>query len=282
VIPGALVTAGAIGSVIDLRAPRTGRVHSVFAHAVNLELGKEMWTVVARGGHDGALTLRLSGPVVPGDLGLGIHDPVYVRARHVRVGVTVIDARTAIRWVPQLYDADLRGLAERAAGLEAAARHVAWEGSWELAGAVAVALVSGDRGDLDEAVRRAIGRGPGLTPSGDDVLVGILAVLTAPGVAAGAGGVSGPAAARLRAALAPALPATTEISRALLGQASRGHVSRPVWELASAMLSGHAAAASARARADVLATGATSGGDTCAGLVAACRLLSRSLEGMNA
>ena len=94
-IPGARVTAGAIGSVIDLRTPRTGRVHSVFTHAVNLELGEEMWTVVAPGGHDAALTVRLSGMVVPGDLGLRIRDPVYVRSRHVRAGAAVIDARTA-------------------------------------------------------------------------------------------------------------------------------------------------------------------------------------------
>ncbi len=272
------VTAGAVGSVIDLRTPRTGRVHSVFTHAVNLELGDELWTVVARGGHDAALTVRLSGAVVPGDLGLRIHDPVCVRSRHVRVGAAVIDARTAVRWMPQVYDVDLRGLAERVAELEATARQFAWAGSWPLADMVVGALASGDRGDLDDAVRQVTGRGPGLTPAGDDVLVGILAVLTAPGVAAD----WEPAAARLRAALAPALPTTTEISRALLGQASQGHVSRPVWELASTLLSGGEAVASVQARADVLATGATSGGDTCAGLVAACRLLSRSLEGIDA
>ena len=112
------------------------------------------------------------------------------------------------------------------------------------------------------------------------MLAGILAVLTAPLLAPGAGGAREPVAARLRAALGPALPATTEISRALLAQASHGHVSRPVWELARSVLSGRAP--SAQARADVLGTGATSGGDTCAGLVAACRLLSRSLEGINA
>jgi hypothetical protein len=278
VIPGIRITAGAIGSVIDLCTPRTGRVHSVFTHAVNLEVGEEMWTVVGCGGHDAALTVRLSGAVVPGDLGLRIGDPVCVRSSHVRVGPAVIDARTAVRWLPRTYDVDLDRLGERVAELEAAARHVAWEGSWALADAVAGALASGDRGDLDEAVRRTIGRGPGLTPAGDDVLVGILAVLTAPPGAAG----WEPVAARLRAALAPVLPGTTQISRALLAQASRGHVSRPVWELVRTVLSGRAAAASARARADVLATGATSGGDTCAGLVAAGRLLSRSLEGINA
>jgi Protein of unknown function (DUF2877) len=276
--PGIRITAGAIGSVIDLRAPRTGRVHSVFTHAVNLELGEEMWTVVGRDGHDAALTVRLSGAVVPGDLGLRSHDPVHVRSSHVRAGPAVIDARTAVRWMPQVYDVDFCRLGERVAELEAAARAVAWEGSWTLAGAVAGALASGSRGDLDEAVRRTIGRGPGLTPAGDDVLVGILAVLTAPGVPAG----REPAAARVRAALAPALSTTTQISRALLGQASHGHVSRPVWELVRTVLSGREPAASARARADVLATGATSGGDTCAGVVAAGRLLSRSLEGIRA
>ena len=275
---GIRVTAGAIGSVVELRTPRTGRVHSVFTNAVNLEFGDELWTVVAPSGHDAAFTVRLSGMVVPGDLGLRIHDPVCARSRHLRVGAAVIDARTEIRWMPQMYDVDLYGLGERVTELEVAARHVAWAGSWPLAGAVAGALASGSRSDLNDAVRRTAGRGPGLTPAGDDVLVGVLAVLTAPGVATD----YEPAAARLRAALAPALPTTTEISRALLGQASRGYVSRPVWELARSVLSGSAAAASARAQADVLAIGATSGGDACAGLVAACRLLSRSLGGIEA
>jgi hypothetical protein len=254
------VTAAAIGSVIELRKARSGRVHSVFTHAVNLQLGDELWTVVPRGGHDAALTVRLSDKVMPGDMGLRARDPVWVRCGHVRAGQAVIDARTAVRWIPRTYDADLRGLGERAAELEAAA-----------------ALGSGHGSDLDDAVRQATGRGPGLTPAGDDVLVGVLAVLTSPVVAGGCG----PVTARLRAALAAALPTTTEISRALLRQASHGHVSRPVWELTSGLLSGSSAAASARARADVLATGATSGGDTCAGLAAACRLLSRSPEWSN-
>jgi hypothetical protein len=274
VTQGVRVQAATIGSVIDICHPRTGQVHSVFTHAVNLQIGAELWTVTAHGGHDAAFTVGLSGVVRPGDLGLRSHDPVYVRSRHIRAGAAVIDARTAVRWTPRGYDADLSGLSGRVAELEAAARHVAWAGSWPLAGAVTGALAPGRHGDLRAAVRRATGRGPGLTPSGDDVLVGILAVLTAPGVSA----MCEPAAARLRAALAPSLATTTEISRALLGQASRGHVSRPVWELVRALLSGRPAASFTQARADVLATGATSGGDTCAGLAGACQLLSRPPE----
>lgn len=268
------VTAQAIGSVIDLRTPRTGQVHSVFKHAVNLEIGDELWTVTARGGHDAAFTVRLSDAVLPGDLGLRARDPVCVRSRHLRIGTSVIDARTAARWVPRKYDVDPSGLRRWSAELEMAARHVAWAGSWPLADTVIEALASGCGSELADAVRRTTGRGPGLTPSGDDVLVGVLAVLTAPGVAAACQRF----AARLRAALAPTLPTTSEISRALLGQASQGQVSRPVWELASVLLSGGAAAPFAQASADVLSTGATSGGDTCAGLIGACQLLSRSLE----
>jgi Protein of unknown function (DUF2877) len=268
------VNAGTIGSVIELRTPRTGRVHSVFTHAVNVEIGAELWTVTARGGPDAAFTVRLAGAARPGDLGVRPGDPVYVRSRHIRAGAAVIDARTAVRWVPRGYDADLSGLSGRVAELEAAARPVAWTGSWPLAGTVTGALASGTRGDLDDAVRRTLGRGPGLTPSGDDVLAGIFAVLTAPGVAA----MGEPVAARLRSVLAPALATTNEISRALLGQAARGHVSRPVWELTSALLGGRAAASFPQARAAVLSTGATSGGDTCAGLAGACQLLSRPLE----
>src|SRR5215472_17323232 len=232
------VNAATIGSVIELRTPRTGHVHSVFTHAVNLKIGDELWTVTDHGGHDAAFTVRLSGAVLPGDLGVRSHDPVHVRSRHIRAGAAVIDARTAVRWLPRGYDVDLSGLRQRAAELEAAARAVAWAGSWPLAGAVAGSLASGCQGDLDEAVRRATGRGPGLTPSGDDVLAGILAVLTAPGI----GAMCEPAAARLRSALATTLATTNEVSRALLRQASHGHVSRPVWELTRALLSGGAPA----------------------------------------
>jgi hypothetical protein len=268
------VSAQAIGSVIELRTPRAGQVHSVFTRAMNLQVGDELWTVTGRGGHDAAFTVRLSGAVLPGDLGVLPGDPVSVRGRHVRAGTAVIDARTAVRWTPPRYGVDLSGLSQRAAELEAAARPVAWAGSWPLAGGVVEALASGRRGDLDEAVGRTTGRGPGLTPSGDDVLAGILAVLTAPGVTDRCEQV----AARLRSALTPTLATTSDISRALLRQASQGHVSRPVWELARALLSGSPTASFSQARADVLSTGATSGGDTCAGLVAACQLLSRPLE----
>jgi hypothetical protein len=78
---------------------------------------------------------------------------------------------------------------------------------------LAVALSSGEA--LDDAVRALLGRGPGLTPLGDDVLAGVLVTLTALG---------SPAARALSAAVRTALQnrATTPVSAALLTHAGRG------------------------------------------------------------
>ena len=79
-----------------------------------------------------------------------------------------------------------------------------------------------------------VGHGPGSTPSGDDVLVGIFAVLTA-----SRSGAAGAAAARsLDQMMRPLLPGTTDISMQLLRQASRGLVGRAVHELICAISGG--------------------------------------------
>ena len=109
-----------------------------------------------------------------------------------------------------------------------------------------------------------VGHGPGSTPSGDDVLVGIFAVLTA-----SRSGAAGAAAARsLDRDDAPALPGTTDISMQLLRQASRGLVGRAVHELICAIFGETNLQALRIAIQRVVETGATSGADTCMGLLA--------------
>ena len=109
-----------------------------------------------------------------------------------------------------------------------------------------------------------VGHGPGSTPSGDDVLVGIFAVLTA-----SQSGAAGAAAARsLDQMMRPLLPGTTDISMQLLRQASRGLVGRTVHELICA-ISGETNLQALRiAIQRVVETGVTSGADTCMGLLA--------------
>ncbi len=109
-----------------------------------------------------------------------------------------------------------------------------------------------------------VGYGPGSTPSGDDVLVGIFAVLTA-----SRSGAAGAAAARsLDQMMRPLLPGTTDISMQLLRQASRGLVGRAVHELICAISGETNLQALRLAIQRVVETGVTSGADTCMGLLA--------------
>jgi hypothetical protein len=105
-----------------------------------------------------------------------------------------------------------------------------------------------DRGDLDGAVDALAGLGPGLTPAGDDTLAGILLVLGAYDRAAATA-----AADRAR---------TNDIARAFLAWAARGQSIEPVHRL----LAADGAGGAARALADLLRFGHSSGADLAFGL----------------
>jgi len=111
---------------------------------------------------------------------------------------------------------------------------------------------------------KVVGQGPGSTPSGDDVLVGILAVLNSP--ASGAAGAR--AAESLGRAIFPLLRTTSDVSGQLLRQAVKGLFSRDVHELVLALLGNPAPQQLRNTIQRVIETGATSGADTCMGLLA--------------
>lgn len=123
-----------------------------------------------------------------------------------------------------------------------AAAHAPVEAVEPVEAALASALADGGRG-LDLAVAGLLGRGPGLTPEGDDVLAGALVALAA---------VGSPVRDRLAAAvetlLAGSQTRTTTVSAALLRCAVRGQA---IPELARFLRTGDAAA--------LLAVGHTSG-----------------------
>jgi hypothetical protein len=119
-----------------------------------------------------------------------------------------------------------------------------------------------DRDDAVTVVMRLLGSGPGLTPSGDDILTGFLAGAAAFGIDAAA----------LRQATALLAPArTTALSAALLWHAARGEC---IGELAgvAAVLTGQGRCGADQARGAVsrlLSVGHTSGGALALGLVIA-------------
>jgi hypothetical protein len=256
--------AASLGCGVDVRRSRTGVVHSAFERAVNLFVDGEMWTVFDAARTDTPFGIRLA----PGAARFDVRpaDRVHVRAGYVGLGRLIIDCRSASRWGPTRWTPSVNGLAARLAAVEHAARLRAWDESAGMAAGVTAALGDTDA-ELARAVRRTVGRGPGLTPAGDDVLAGLLALLTS-----GAAGVRGErAASRLVSALAPVLDTTSEISRHLLRQAARGLPGRALHDLGRALVEGVPHDVLADALELALDTGSTSGADACLGLAAACR-----------
>jgi hypothetical protein len=113
----------------------------------------------------------------------------------------------------------------------------------------------GDGSNSLDAIRGLIGLGPGLTPSGDDFLMGALTVLDALGQTK-----MHAALGHAVAAAAPAL--TSPVSACFLRAAAAGHVGERLHDMVAAALSGDVEAAVAAARR----IGHTSGWDALAGV----------------
>jgi len=116
---------------------------------------------------------------------------------------------------------------------------------------------------LDQAVAGLVGLGPGLTPSGDDLLGGLLVALRAmPGTAS-----------HLRVdALAGCITRhaavnTTRISSAMLEQSAKGHGSASQHRLLHCLLEAESRSGPANAALDVIRNGHTSGWDALAGIL---------------
>jgi hypothetical protein len=123
-------------------------------------------------------------------------------------------------------------------------------------------LVSGyaREADLSKAVRGLIGLGPGLTPSGDDFLVGVLALLDAIGERA--------AHAELAGTVTDALHLTAPLSACFLEAAAAGHIGEHLHLAVSSVMTGDVDVASAA----IGNIGHSSGWDMMAGIGVALRL----------
>jgi uncharacterized protein DUF2877 len=245
---------------VRLEAPggRPGRVHSVFARAVNLVWDDgRLWALHGPGPLLAPFAAAVDDVALLGALRPGM--PVIVEPLRLRAPGLALSWELAARIDcavsadPRIPTAVLRPPAppqSHAPGLDSTAG----------VGARA-ALAAGIRGrDASRLIAGAcalLGLGEGLTPAGDDCLVGALAVLHAvdpvplmrePAVA---GAIAEAAAAR-----------TTAIGREFVLHALAGRFSEPVL----AVLRARSRAESARAAAHLAALGATSGADTLGGM----------------
>jgi hypothetical protein len=137
--------------------------------------------------------------------------------------------------------------------------------------ALYAALLDGNADAASAALVGLLGLGPGLTPSGDDVVCGILADLTWQTER------SSPhqqlAAALAQAVNAVAATRTNRISAALLRHAATGLLYAPAMDLGAALLAGDSAAAYDAALC-LLAIGHTSGADLAVGILFALSIMS--------
>lgn len=265
-----------------LRAPRERRlrgfVHSVFERVVNVENeAGELFTLACRDLDNAPDTMIVD---AAGFRALGIEcgDRVDAAASDLaiagRIRIALDGARTweaALPYYPRdptRLDRNLPRLREKVAGLAFGAGAEATSAFTSKmpvliarrTGMLRDALAARDAGAARRHGAALVGLGPGLTPSGDDYLVGLFAALHMPGHPCG--DMTGVC----TAIAADCHERTHAISAAALKAAARGRVRESVNALLHALVQGGADRVMA-ALAPVLAIGSTSGADMVAGIL---------------
>jgi hypothetical protein len=235
----AVLDAGA-GAAAVLARPVTGQVVSVHRRAAYLRLDGVLIALVGPGVHPGPLHVRCTalpalraGEAVTGD------------------GTALAGRDWAVRGTGPVWWGALPDAASLAAGADAAGVRSVTVPMAGRAGPLERRGFAGV-GDLAAAVG---GRGPGLTPAGDDLLAGVLLVAR---LAGGGGSQDGLDAVAARVS-------TTEIASAFLTWAARGQSIAPAHDWLVAVAAGDGPGA-ARALARLVAVGADSGRHLAAGL----------------
>jgi hypothetical protein len=252
-------------AVRDLVAgPRQrGQLIAALPHALYVRVGREVVAVVSADAVRLPLAMVLASPAATTGLA-SVRGPVA----HVGVGELSVGSRTfrTARWweparprVGQLGDCPALSAAVR--GLDAGLADVTVaEDCRDAVDALGRALGWGAYVPLVRAVAGLVGRGPGLTPTGDDVLAGALATLRALGAHRRAE--------LLACAVQRRLDATSALSAALLRHACAGDV---VPEAAAVLRALGSPSELSTALPPLLGVGGSSGGDLATGILVAAR-----------
>ena len=199
-------------------------------------------------------------------------DVVTGKLGYLRFGSTLLDARQARVWQPRR--AIRRVAAPPAETLRAVIQEIPGDATARLHHAcrrLVTALAADDAASVKAGMRALVGNGPGLTPSGDDALVGLFAVLHRVGPTE----LCSDALRLLAECVDTLLSRTTSIGAHYLHLAVNGHFGEHLTDLVDALGSGNNIGSQQVAR--VRATGATSGADALVGVVAGLHFLSENL-----
>jgi hypothetical protein len=261
------------------------RVQSIYRSVVNITTADGLLTVASPEG--GSLPNGILADLGPDWREIGVHPGMVVTASDgdVRVPDAKLEIQfdAAPRWSPR-FQSSAKGVdvatarwGRRAAATRTIAQGRASAGGFsallcaglpeddlgivEVAGPIVagltVALGAGDRSGAAKVAARLIGLGPGLTPSGDDVLVGIEAALHA---------LAHPSAGFLALAMADVDERTTDVAATLLRHAAAGEFAERLHTLLAALL-GRDDKTIPAAIDRAVAWGATSGTDCLLGVL---------------
>ena len=251
-----------------------GAVHNIHARACNIACGEVLLTLLTPGAPEGptALVLRsgfahdLRRCFRPGDV-------VVWRGRRLRSSAADGDLSHAIVWKPTPLP-DMAAAGQIGANLGVARARIAAsmrDGRGILhreAHAVCRTLEEACRDcDIEPAVRdaiRLIGWGEGLTPAGDDFLVGLVSGLVA---LADQSPPRRDFLSYLSGAIVAQRVRTTPIAAHYLRLGAQGHFAANIHRLRSALLAANDVAVVRQCVDDALTLGATSGSDLATGLV---------------
>ena len=278
-----------VSDAVPRRIARAGvdslRVQSIYRSVVNITTADGLLTVASPEG--GGLPNGVLADLGPDWRQIGLHSGMVVSASATSIRVPdaglEIQFDAASRWSPRLEssaaaaDAATARWGRRAAATRAIAQARASAGGFgpllrdavchdpvgildkarPMLADLVSALEAGDRSLAAKVATRLIGLGPGLTPSGDDVLVGIEAALHA---------LARPSAGFLAPALGDVDERTTALAATLLRHAAAGEFAERLHILLAALLgSDDESIPAAIDRA--VAWGATSGSDCLLGVL---------------
>ncbi len=250
--------ARSVAARLDVAPLVMGRVHSVFTRCVNVEC-RDGRLVAFHAPGPLAAPFAASLSVVPDLAAMRAGDLVRRRGERLRLGPLELSFTPATRvelTMPRRAHPS-RCVADAVAALGALGGAPALDlpAGRQARIRLAEAIRNDDADGFTVAGRALIGLGEGLTPAGDDCLVGVLAVL--------ASAETGLVTSRARATLArDAAERTTTIGREFILHALEGAFAEPLLALFTAATP----PAAERAAAALAHTGATSGADTLTGI----------------
>ncbi len=251
-----------------------GVVQSVYACACNIAYGRSLLTLLTPGVAEGPTALLL-GRDCAIDLRtcFRVGDAVVRRGGRLRSRGTDVDLSRATGWKPGARPifaeasqvlANLRFARARLVARPRSQTSILHrEGRAACAGLEQACRACDFKAALPEATR-LIGWGEGLTPAGDDFLVGLMSGLD---VLAATSSIRTNFLRRLSAAISAQVATTTPIAAHHLRLAANGHFTADLHRLRDALLSANDVTSLQQSVDDTLALGATSGADLVAGLL---------------